>query len=135
MMINTVKFVKDNKKLNSLIIQSINAKQHPIYLAKLATSLYYKVVIYGKQIGSIIMSIEKNEIYIHMLYIWETNQRKGYGTLVVNHLKGMKRTIQIYVSDSNQPAHKFWSSLGFVYTNRLINLMDDIDHELKWYNL
>jgi GNAT superfamily N-acetyltransferase len=76
--------------------------------------------------GIINFYIDKEKIYIS--YVEVFNQKKGYGSQVINHLKKLKKEIEIISEFKNIG---FWKKMGFSVTH-IIEFSNEINVKMKY---
>ena len=87
---------------------------------------FYDIVINGCNKGYILYYKNVNKIYISFILI--TEQLKGYGRMVINHLKTMNKTIEIISEFKNET---FWNKCGFVSVN-IVEFSNEVNLRMKY---
>ena len=128
-----MKFIKDNEKMEKLMMISKLTNYHEIYIEKMEKSILYSICIDNIDVGHIVLST-KPHIYISILMIKDKYKRKGYGTQVVNFFKKMKGEIYIHCDLDDYEAYSFWIKMGFKRNNKdnIIISSTELNISLKW---
>lgn len=111
----------NNKKLQHFKYNSLLQNQHPYYINQLTNTnnRLYELFVNNTSIGSIIYSLNKTYIYIHIIFIFKEHRNKGYATQVINFIKKFNKQINIAIDGDNKQNIKFWTNRGFKYQGKL----------------
>ena len=124
------------------IIEEIGMKSLPIYYGSKhlhiifnnPNYLLHKFLYNSSIIGFIICKYtETDNIHIMSISILDTYRQHGYGSKLINYLKGFNTSLTLNVQEINTSAIKFYKKNGFKIIEQKKNYYDTLDESDALY--
>jgi len=124
------------------IIEEIGYKSLPIYYSlehlhiifKLPDYLLYKFILNSSIIGFVICkNTQRDNIHIMSISILDDYRQQGYGSKLIDYLKGLNTSLTLNVQEINRSAINFYIKNGFEIIEQKKNYYDTLDESDALY--
>ena len=93
-------------------------------------TIMLKVLINNEIVGFIFCKNEENinNIHINSFALYQKNRRKGYGSMIIDHIKKYNKNITLNVSQINLIALNFYKKNGFTIKELRKNYYENLEN-------